>query len=99
MTVEPYLRNQIVKNRAETLVTSWGTDPTHHHDIPCDPDMQMYMKHGTYIRQSNSNGHSDGNSSDKNQISMDTQQDNEGVNNPNVPRLEDNTGTNNENMP
>ena len=57
------------------------------------------MNHGTYMRQNNIDGYSDKNSSDKTHISVDTQWDNAGVNNPIMPIFEDNTGTNNANMP
>ena len=36
VTVEQYLREQIAKSRAQTLVTFWGTDPTNH-DISYKP--------------------------------------------------------------
>ena len=47
----------------------------------------MPMNHGTYMRQSNDGRHSDENSGDKAKITMDTQQDSAGVNNPIMPRL------------
>ena len=58
-----------------------------------DPRIPMYMNHSTYIRQSINDGHSDDNSSDKTHRSIYIQQDNAGVNNPIMPRLEENTKT------
>ena len=99
VTVEQYLRDQIVNSRAQTLVTFLGTDLTNHCGVSDDPYTHMYTNHGTFIRQSKSVGHSDSNNSDKNHINVDTQQDNAGVNNPNMLRVEVSTGPNNVNMP
>ena len=87
MTVEQYLRDQIAKNRGQSLVTIWGTDPTKHVCTSYDQYMHMYMNHGTYMRQSNNDRQSD-----------DTQQYNTRVNNTIMMRLGDNTGTNSANM-
>ena len=89
--VEKYLRDQTAKTSAYTPIASWGTDPTNHHGISCDPYIYMYMNQDTYMRQSNNDGYSD-NSNDKTH-SMDPEQGNAGLNNPNVSRVEDNTGT------
>ena len=58
----------------------------------------MHINYGTYMRQSNNDGHSDDNSSDETHVTVDPQQDNAGVNNPICLDWEDNTETKNVNM-
>ena len=66
--------------------TFWSTETTNC-DISYNPYTtltHMYMNHGTYIRHSNSDEHNN-NNSDRYHKDMDTQQDNIGVNNTNMP--------------
>ena len=83
VTVEQYLGNQIAKSRTQTPVISWSTNPTNH-DISYNSYTHMYLNHGTYTRPSHSDKYTNSNS-DKNHRSMDTQMDNVGVNNSNMP--------------
>ena len=57
--IKQYIRDQIVKNRKQTLGTSRSTDPTNY-DISNDPyttHTNIYMSHGTLTRLSNSDEH------------------------------------------
>ena len=98
VTVEQYLRDQIAKSRMQTPVIFWNTEPTNC-DISYDPYRQTYMIHGTNMRPGICDEHSNNNNSEKNDINMDTQQENARAINSNMLRVEHNAGTNNANIP
>ena len=93
--VKQYLREQIAKSRTQTLVTFWSTKPTNH-DISYNPSKahaHMYINCDTGMRLNCSNQQNQinkNNSSDGNHSSRDTEQDNVGINNVNILRVEHN---------